>query len=242
MGRDDDGRDVASGDQGVYLFGFHTTPLTLILDSRCISEMVRFAGIGSHGESPNLLSGVCTDTWMQGYNLAHQTDLTIFEEIAKHPRRAQRYAEAMSWFNTGPGLEPTHILESYPWESLGTGIVVDVGGGYGSVSIALAQRFPLVRCIVQDRPEVVKDARARLPLGLADRVSFVEHDFFTKQPAKNVDVFFLRWILHDWPDMHAIRILQSLIPALKSGVRLLVNEYILPEPGAVSSYQEKMFR
>jgi trans-aconitate methyltransferase len=170
------------------------------------------------------------------------TELTIFEKIAQHPQRAQRYAEAMSWFNTGPGLEPVHVLDNYPWESSRTGTVVDVGGGYGSVSIALAQRFSSIQCIVQDRAEVVREARIKLPVHLADRVSFIEHDFFEDQPVMNADVFFLRWILHDWSDTYAIRILRSLIPALKPGTRVLVNEHILPEPGAVPLYREKMLR
>ncbi|MCJ1261072.1 hypothetical protein MMC22_000936 [Lobaria immixta] len=177
-----------------------------------------------------------------GYNLAHQTDLTIFEEISNDSQRAQRYADAMTWFSTGPGFEITHLLENFPWQSLGTGIVVDIGGGYGSVSIALAQRFNSLRCIVQDRSEVVAGAQARLPPNLAGRVTFMEHDFFTNQPIKNAAVFFLRWILHDWSDKHAIRILRSLIPALAAGTRVLVNEYILPEPGVVSFYREKLFR
>ena len=120
--------------------------------------------------------------------------------------------------------------------------MVDVGGGHGSVCVALAQRFPSLRCIVQDRSEVVAEAQAKLSPNLADRVTFMEHDFFTNQPIKDAAVFFLRWILHDWSDKHAIRILRSLIPALETGTRLLVNECVLPEPGAVSFYREKALR
>ena len=148
----------------------------------------------------------------------------------------------MSWFNTGPGLEPIHVLDNYPWESIGAGTVVDVGGGYGSFSIALAQRFSSIRCIVQDRSEVVREARTKLPSDLAERISFMEHDFFTEQPVKDADLFFLRWILHDWSDMHAIRILQSLIPTLKPGTKVLVNEYVIPAPGTVPPYREKLLR
>ncbi|KAL8722853.1 MAG: hypothetical protein Q9225_000740 [Loekoesia sp. 1 TL-2023] len=175
----------------------------------------------------------------KGYNIAHQTERTIFEEIARDPLRAQRYADAMAWFNTGPGLEPSHVLDNYSWETIGPSTVVDVGGSYGSFSIALAERFPLLRCIVQDRADVVAEARRRVPSRLEGRISFVEHDFFTEQPVTDVDVFFLRWILHDWSDTHAIRILRSLIPALRPGTKVLVNEQIVPEPGVVSRYREK---
>ena len=148
----------------------------------------------------------------------------------------------MTWFNTGPGLEPTYILNGFAWESLGNGVVVDVGGSHGAVCIAIARRFPSLCCIVQDRPEIVKLGRANLSSDLTNRVSFMEHDFFTEQPVKSADVFYFRWILHDWSDKYAIRILKALIPALKCGARIIINEHILPEPGALPTYQERFLR
>lgn len=148
----------------------------------------------------------------------------------------------MSWFSAMPGFEPTHILVNYPWEAIGNGTVVDVGGSYGTISIALVKQFPLLHCIVQDRSEVVAEGRAKCPPELIDRLTFMEHDFFTTQPVKGADVYYLRWILHDWSDKYSICILRSLIPALKPGARIVVNEHILPEPGTVSSYSEKLIR
>lgn len=166
----------------------------------------------------------------------------MFDEISRHPVRAQRYAEAMMWFNTGPGLEPSHVLDVYPWDAIGEGTVVDVGGGYGAFSIALAERFTSIRCIVQDRKEVVEEAQGKIPSNIKGRVLFHEHDFFKDQPGLEIDVFFLRWILHDWSDAYAVRILKALIPALKPGSRVLVNENIVPQHGTVSFYKEKSIR
>jgi O-methyltransferase domain len=47
----------------------------------------------------------------------------------------------------------------YPWEKLGGCIIVDVGGGVGSVSMALLRMFPQLRSLVQDRPEAVRDGQ-----------------------------------------------------------------------------------
>ena len=148
----------------------------------------------------------------------------------------------MGWFNTGPGLEPVHLLDNYPWDTIGKATVVDVGGAYGSVSLVLAQRFPDLVCIVQDRPEVIAQARSKALQSTYSQVSFMEHDFFTEQPLRGVDVFFLRWILHDWSDKNAIRILRGLVPALKPSSKILINEYVLPEPGTASPYREKLLR
>ena len=83
----------------------------------------------------------------------------MFDTLSRFPVRGERYAAAMSWFSTGPGLEVRHILDALNWHSLSGGKVVDVGGSYGSVSIALAQSYPFIRCIVQDKTEVITAGR-----------------------------------------------------------------------------------
>ena len=148
----------------------------------------------------------------------------------------------MSLFTTGKGYEPEQLINNYPWNELGTATVVDVGGSQGEISIAIAQSFPLLSCIVQDRPEVIADKEATVPMELRNRVTFMAHDFFTQQPVKNADVYLLRWILHDWPDKYAIQILKALVPALKPGGKVLVNEFLVPEPGMVSPYVERGIR
>ncbi|KAL8805329.1 MAG: hypothetical protein Q9182_002003 [Xanthomendoza sp. 2 TL-2023] len=68
------------------------------------------------------------------------------------------------------------------------------------------------------------------------------HDFFQEQPIKGAEIYTLRWILHDWSDKYAARILRALIPALKPGAKVLVLESVLPAPGELSAYQEKAYR
>ena len=42
---------------------------------------------------------------------------------------------------------------------------------------------------------------------------------FKENPAKGADVFYMRHILHDWPDTHAVLISKALFPSLKNGAR-----------------------
>lgn len=88
----------------------------------------------------------------EGSNIAYDTEEVVFNELAKHPARQKRYADAMRWFNTNPEFDLIHILDNYLRESLGDGTIVDVGGSHGAVSVVIAQRFPSLRCIVQDLP------------------------------------------------------------------------------------------
>jgi hypothetical protein len=55
-------------------------------------------------------------------------------------------------------------------------------------------------------------------------------------------VYFLRTILHNWSDKYVRRILQAIVPALKPGDRIVLNEQIVPEPGTASPMIEKMIR
>ena len=53
-------------------------------------------------------------------------------------------------------------------------------------------------------------------------------------------VFYLRMILHDWPDKYCIKILKNLIPALeKDGGIVLINESVVPPMGTVNQILER---
>lgn len=140
------------------------------------------------------------------------------------------------------GFEPEQLFEAFPWESMNPQLFVDVGGSLGKFSILLARRLKQLRCIVQDLPDVVAQGASVLPTDVADQVEFMAHDFFSEQVVKGADIYFLRWILHDWSDKYCIKILQALIPALKDGSRIIIGEWVVPEPGVVSPYQEWIIR
>ena len=97
-------------------------------------------------------------------------------------------------------------------------------------SRAVQQKYPDMKCIVQDLTTVVNDGSKALRQG-EDRISFAPHDFFTEQPVKGANVYLLRHILHDWSDKYAAQILKALVPALTKDSTILIMERILPEPG-----------
>lgn len=117
-----------------------------------------------------------------------------------------------------------------------------MGGNQGYVSFAIAEAFPDLKFIVQDTegmrtPEIV----AKVPEHLRSRVELTTHDFFTPQPVV-ADVYFLRMILHGFSDKYCIQILQMLIPALRPGTKIIVNDGALPEPGTVGYIEERAMR
>lgn len=91
-------------------------------------------------------------------------------------------------------------LESVEWR--GDELVVDVGGGNGSLLVALLERHPRMRGIVLDLPETVRDE-----LALGERCTFVESSFLESVP--HGDAHLLSTILHNWDDHSAQRILET---------------------------------
>lgn len=169
------------------------------------------------------------------YNLAHGTALPFFQYLAADGdgRKAQMFADAMTWFTDRPDLSPDFVL-AYDWSQHVNGTVVDLGGSHGSIAFKIAEQCPDMKLIVQDRPEIVNTA----PHGVHDNVQFQAHDFFKPQSVV-ADVYFFRWIFHDWPAKYCIRILNALVPALKPGARIVLMETIVPEAGICTPYQER---
>lgn len=159
------------------------------------------------------------------------------------PDRAKVFADAMTWHAMLPGFSPQYLAAAFPWGSAGSElIVVDVGGGMGSVSQALVEHHSTVKCIVQDSPGVIAQGQEKLPENLRERISFQAHDFFEEQPVKDADVYLLRLVLHDWSDKYATKIIKALVPALKPGAKVVVNDRVIPGRGEAHYLVEREAR
>ncbi len=98
---------------------------------------------------------------------------------------------------------------------------------------------------MQDLWDTVEGSRPdmkALPPSIAERLSFQPHDFFTPEPLKNIDVFLLRMIIHDWPNAEAKQIISNLVNSMKPGGRLIIMDTVLPQPGSVPVVTEAASR
>jgi hypothetical protein len=135
--------------------------------------------------------------------------------LGAHPDKRAAFDRAMAqgWQS---GLDR---LETVDWG--GDELVVDIGGGDGSLLFALLERHPRMRGIVFDLPETVRDEQA-----FGERCRFVAGSFFESVP--HGDAHLLSGILHDWDDPSAQRILETVRAA--AGERLVVLDGVI-EPG-----------
>jgi hypothetical protein len=111
---------------------------------------------------------------------------------------------------------------------------IQIGGSAGHDDAVLARKFPNLKIIVQDLPEVAPVFEKEFPKDLRSRVSFQKHNMFEPQPVVGADIYVFKWIFHDWPDAESLAILRALIPALKPGARIVFIDYVgTQEPSEV---------
>ncbi|KAG6811149.1 hypothetical protein H0H92_008767 [Tricholoma furcatifolium] len=60
-----------------------------------------------------------------------------------------------------------------------------------------------------------------------DQVQFLSGDFFERLPVKNQDIYYVRNVIHNWPDAQAQKILTTIREAMGNGSRLLIHDYVL---------------
>jgi spermidine synthase len=106
-------------------------------------------------------------------------------------------------------------------------MVADVGGGEGTLLARVLAANPSLRGVLIDQPHVVATAPSVLQAaGVADRCAVQAGDFFAVLPP--ADVYMLSWILHDWSDADALRILERCREALRPNGSLLLVESVVP--------------
>ena len=117
-----------------------------------------------------------------------------------------------------------------------------MGGNEGFVSVAIAEAFPFLSFNVQDLPGMrTAVTNGTVPEHLAGRVQLTTHDFFQKQPVV-ASAYLFRHIFHAFTDKYAVKILQALVPAMRPGSRVIINDIVLTPPGLVSRMEEKSLR
>ncbi|CAI4214100.1 unnamed protein product [Parascedosporium putredinis] len=144
--------------------------------------------------------------------------------------RQRNFVEFMKYVKEIFRLEET-VSDSFDWAGAGDAMVVDTRKEFHrwwlrrKRRLCARQKFPNLRFTVEDLPEVQPVFNAALPAELADRVSFIPHNFFDDQPVQG-DIYMFKMIFHDWPDHEVGRILRALKPSLKPGAQIILLEYI----------------
>ncbi|KAL2811427.1 O-methyltransferase [Aspergillus granulosus] len=171
------------------------------------------------------------DTYDSPFQYAMRTRQHYFDYVGASPRLQNALNTVMS---TCPGNLGDDWFEYYPVkeklqvDSPSDVVLVDVGGNTGGDVATFRRQFPGLpgRVVLQDLPSVIEGAQNNL-----EGVEAMGHDFFTPQPIKGAKAYYLRLVIHDWPDKQAKVILAHIRDAMGPGSILLLNETLVPESG-----------
>jgi len=128
--------------------------------------------------------------------------------------QAQAFHNHMEFKTLSKKLHETVPVEEILGNSTNEDIVllVDVGGNTGLDTVRFHQAWSKLpgKRIVQDLPATI-DTLDRDQL---KPIEVMGHNFFTEQPVKGAGAYYLKMVLHDWPDKQAKEILSNLEAAL----------------------------
>ena len=172
------------------------------------------------------------DAFNGPFQYAVDTDKHIFDYIVTKPRLQQAFNTTMalshrrrgpSWYTFFPVND--RFSNASPTEDL----LVDVGGGQGTDLFGFRKAYPEIsgKLVLQDLPAVISstDVDTLSTFG----IEAIPHNFFHPQPIKNARFYYLRTVLHDWPDVQAREILVNIKDAMGPRGVLLIEENVLPE-------------
>ncbi|KAI0349362.1 S-adenosyl-L-methionine-dependent methyltransferase [Trametes cingulata] len=174
---------------------------------------------------------------------AFNTPLKYYEWLEEpgNEFRLTRFGHAMNGTRYWEVAE--NIIHGFPWNDLAKdSVVIDIGGGIGSVSVILAQAYPHLKFVVEDRAGVVAIAREAWGTKNAElfdsgRVTFHAQDFLEEHKpfelagvgtVSQPSVFLARAVAHNWPDKDVKVILSILRRAAGPHTKLLLVDNLLP--------------
>ncbi len=154
------------------------------------------------------------------------TGKSAFEAIFGDPEVAYDFNMAMTCFSRQ--IAPA-VLEAYDFSGIGT--LMDVAGGHGAILCEVLSRYPAMKGILFDVPNVIEEANCHIcSLKMDHRCQTIAGDFFEQIPA-GADAYYMQHIIHDWDDERSLKILGNCRRALEGrpNGRLIIVDSVVPE-------------
>jgi hypothetical protein len=152
----------------------------------------------------------------------HVFQKPVFEAIFSDPDLARSFNNAMTSMSSQ--VIPA-VLQAYDFSGIGT--LADIAGGHGFTITSILKKYPEMKGILFDLPNVVEGARDRIEkMQLTNRLEVVSGDFFVSVP--RADAYVMKHIIHDWDDEKSIAIIKNCGKNLESGGRVILIETVLP--------------
>ncbi|KAJ5106338.1 O-methyltransferase [Penicillium angulare] len=170
-----------------------------------------------------------SDAYDSPFQYAHGTKEHFFQWLGHNPADQEAFNSVMTmnrqmgeaqWFDIFPVEERLQVPAD-------RALIVDIGGGVGHDMVKLKEKFPSLsgKYVVQDLPGVIGDIKTPLPDGIDATV----YNMFESQPVKGAKAYYMRTVLHDWPDKQALEALARIREAMVEDSILLINEFTMSD-------------
>lgn len=148
-----------------------------------------------------------------------------WEAHGADPEKARAFTAAMHSVSERPAAGVAERLDLSTSRRL-----LDVGGGSGALSIALARANPELECVIWDIPAVcpIADEYVRAA-GCEGRVRSEAGDMFAEDYPAGFDTVLLSQILHDWSFETGAELVAKAFAALPPGGRIVIHEKLVED-------------
>jgi hypothetical protein len=185
-------------------------------------------------DAPNSIRDVLNmvdDSWWQAFSnidmslktgtsafaLQHGED--FFGYISKHPEKQRNYDKGMAKFSS---FDDDAIAKAYNFSHFSN--LVDMGGGRGGLSKAIAQTNPGLELTIFDTKAVVEQLNKN---DFSPQIKLVSGDFFGQIP--KADAYIFKGVLHDFNDKSIDQILSNCHNQMPKESSLFIAEQALPD-------------
>lgn len=149
----------------------------------------------------------------------------FFDWLRAEPEHERLFAASIASISRS---DDDAVARAYDFGALRT--LVDVGGAHGHLLGTILRRYRRLHGILFDQPQVVRAAaKTGFLRGVAGRCELRSGSFFESVP-DGADGYLMKYIVHDWDDADALRILRACRKAMAPGGRVLLVEHVL-RPG-----------
>jgi len=164
-----------------------------------------------------------THRWKQTFG----TDGPIFAQLFRTPEDQREFLLGMHGYGLQSSPQVVNAVDLGRYKTF-----VDLGGATGHLAVAACKRWPNLKAVVFDLPQVIgltQELVSATPG--ADRVSIAGGDFFADNLPPG-DVYALGRIVHDWTEAKIMKLLAKIHSALPPGGAVLLAEKVLHDDKA----------
>ena len=157
-----------------------------------------------------------TPRWQQTFGV----EGGIFDHFFRTEEAKQKFIQGMHGFGV---LSSPKVVEAFDLSRFRR--LVDLGGATGHLAIAACERYPSLRAVVFDLPQVIGSARVQIgksPIA-SPRIEVVAGDFF-RDELPEADLFAMSRIVHDWSEDKIHALLTRIYQRLPAGGGILLAE------------------